>query len=56
MAEGESFRSQFSWYNFWISALLSLGQLAFGYPASIIGSTLGEPPFLVYMYVFLLRL
>ena len=29
--------------------LLSLGLVAFGYPASIIGTTLAQPPFLVYM-------
>lgn len=40
---------QFSWYNFRICFLLSLGQLAFGYPASIIGTTLGQPSFLLYM-------
>jgi hypothetical protein len=26
-----------------------MGQLAFGYPASIIGTTLGQPSFLLYM-------
>ncbi|KIW82130.1 hypothetical protein AYO21_04273 [Fonsecaea monophora] len=40
---------QFNWYNFWICWLVSLGQVAFGYPASIISTTLGEPSFLVYM-------
>ena len=38
-----------NWYNFFISWLVSLGQIAFGYPASIIGTTLGEPSFLTYM-------
>lgn len=42
-------RSQFNLYNFWVCLLVSLGQIAFGYPASIIGTTLGEPPFLLYM-------
>lgn len=40
---------QFNWYNFWVCWLVSLGQIAFGYPASIIGTTLGEPSFLIYM-------
>jgi hypothetical protein len=40
---------QFNWYNFWVCWLVSLGQVAFGYPASIISTTLGEPSFLVYM-------
>ena len=40
---------QYNWRNFWICFLVSLGQIAFGYPASIIGTTLGEPSFLVYM-------
>lgn len=39
---------QFNWYNFWVCWLVSLGQIAFGYPASIIGTTLGEPSFLQY--------
>jgi hypothetical protein len=42
-------RSQFNAYNFLVCFLVSLGQIAFGYPASIIGTTLGEPPFLLYM-------
>ena len=42
-------KSQFNPYNFLVCYLVSLGQIAFGYPASIIGTTLGEPPFLVYM-------
>jgi hypothetical protein len=41
--------SQYNWRNFWICFLVSLGQWAFGYPASIIGTTLGEPSFLIYM-------
>jgi MFS family permease len=31
------------------SLSVSLGQIAFGYPASIIGVTLAQPPFLAYM-------
>jgi hypothetical protein len=42
-------KSQFNGYNFFVCFLVSLGQIAFGYPASIIGTTLGEPPFLLYM-------
>ncbi|KAF2469502.1 general substrate transporter [Lindgomyces ingoldianus] len=42
-------KSQFNGYNFFVCFLVSLGQIAFGYPASIIGTTLGEPPFLIYM-------
>lgn len=40
---------QFTWYNFRICLLVSLGQLGFGYPASIIGTTMGQPSFLLYM-------
>ncbi|KAK5071465.1 hypothetical protein LTS08_004791 [Lithohypha guttulata] len=42
-------KKHFNAYNFFISFLVSCGQLAFGYPASIIGVTLAQPPFLVYM-------
>ena len=38
-----------SWRNIWICLLVSSGQIAFGYPASIIGTTLGQPSFLNYM-------
>ena len=40
---------QVNWRNFWTCFLISSGQLAFGYPASIIATTLGQPPFLLYM-------
>jgi hypothetical protein len=43
------FDQQYNWRNFWICFLVSLGQIAFGYPSSIIGTTLGEPSFLIYM-------
>jgi hypothetical protein len=33
-------RSQFNAYNFLVCFLVSLGQIAFGHPASIIGTTL----------------
>ncbi|KIW88752.1 uncharacterized protein Z519_10799 [Cladophialophora bantiana CBS 173.52] len=36
-------------WNFFICWMVSLGQIAFGYPASIIGVTLAQPSFLVYM-------
>lgn len=42
---------QMNWRNFWLCYFISLGQIAFGYPASIIGTTLGEPSFLAYMKV-----
>jgi hypothetical protein len=32
--------SQFNAYNFLVCFLISLGQIAFGHPASIIGTTL----------------
>lgn len=37
------------WKNYWICLGIACGQLAFGYPASIIGVTLAQPSFLVYM-------
>ncbi|EXJ74794.1 uncharacterized protein A1O5_01490 [Cladophialophora psammophila CBS 110553] len=49
MAAAAAHARQFNWYNFWICWLVSLGQIAFGYPASIISTTLGEPSFLVCM-------
>ena len=42
-------KRHFNVWNFFICYLVSLGQIAFGYPASIIGTTLGEPSFLIYM-------
>jgi len=38
-----------NWRNFLICLSISLGQIAFGYPSSIIGTTLGQPAFLEYM-------
>lgn len=38
-----------SWRNFLICLLVSTGQVAFGYPASVISTTLGQPSFLIYM-------
>lgn len=40
-AKHPSKRSQFNAYNFLVCYLVSLGQVAFGYPASVIGVTLG---------------
>jgi hypothetical protein len=40
---------QFNGWNFFICYLVSLGQIAFGYPASIIGVTLAQPSFLIDM-------
>lgn len=42
-------KRHFNGWNFFICWLVSLGQIAFGYPASIIGTTLAQPSFLVYM-------
>ncbi|KAJ9496347.1 hypothetical protein LTR96_004373 [Exophiala xenobiotica] len=40
---------QWNWRNFLICSAIACGQLAFGYPASIIGVTLAQPSFLIYM-------
>ena len=40
---------QWNWKNFSVCLAIACGQLAFGYPASIIGVTLAQPSFLVYM-------
>jgi len=42
-------KPKMKWRNFWVCFSISLGQLAFGYPSSIIGTTLGQPAFLLYM-------
>lgn len=42
-------KNQWTWKQFWICFLVCLGQVAFGYPASVIGVTLAQPSFLVYM-------
>lgn len=42
-------KPKMKWRNFWICASISLGQVAFGYPSSIIGVTLAQPAFLLYM-------
>ena len=40
---------QWNGWNFFICFIVSLGQIAFGYPASIIGVTLAQPSFLIDM-------
>lgn len=42
-------KPKMKWRNFWVCFSISLGQIAFGYPSSIIGTTLGQPTFLEYM-------
>lgn len=48
MAPLESKKNWNAW-NFFICYMVSLGQIAFGYPASIIGVTLAQPSFLIDM-------
>lgn len=38
-----------NWRTFWYCVFLSLGSLSYGYAASIISTTLGQPVFLEYM-------
>ena len=41
---------QWNWHNFFVCLSVGfIGQLAFGYPSSIIGVTLAQPAFLEYM-------
>ncbi|OQU97101.1 hypothetical protein CLAIMM_03092 [Cladophialophora immunda] len=40
---------QWNGWNFFICFLVSLGQVAFAYPASVISVTLAQPSFLIYM-------
>lgn len=42
-------KQKFRWRNFWICFFIAFGQIAFGYPASIIATTLGQPAFVTYM-------
>lgn len=42
-------KQQWNGRNFFMCLMVSLGQIAFGYPASIIGVTLAQPSFLIYM-------
>ena len=50
MAKGFAQDKQWNWHNFWICLVVGfIGQMAFGYPSSIIGVTLAQPAFLEYM-------
>lgn len=50
MSQGFKHDKQWNWRNFWIVFFVAwFGQLAFGYPSSIIGVTLAQPAFLEYM-------
>ena len=50
MAKGFRQDKQWNWHNFAICLAVGfIGQLAFGYPSSIIGVTLAQPAFLEYM-------
>jgi hypothetical protein len=49
VADTTKSKPKMKWRNFWICFSISLGQCAFGYPSSIIGVTLAQPAFLVYM-------
>jgi hypothetical protein len=40
-----------NWGNFAICFAVSLGQLCFAYPSSIISTTLGQPAFLEYFHL-----
>ncbi|KAK5047104.1 hypothetical protein LTR84_007047 [Exophiala bonariae] len=42
---------QWTWKQFFICFVICMGQVAFGYPASVIGVTLAKIPFLTYMNV-----
>lgn len=42
-------KSQWSWKQFAICFVVSMGTIGFSYPASIIGTTLAQPSFLLYM-------
>lgn len=50
MSKGFKQDKQWNWKNFWtVFCVAWFGQVAFGYPASIIGVTLAQPAFLEYM-------
>jgi hypothetical protein len=49
MLQAMDLRHKMRWRNFWTCFVISVGQIAFGYPSSIIGTTLGQPSFLLYM-------
>ncbi|KFZ05695.1 hypothetical protein V501_08116 [Pseudogymnoascus sp. VKM F-4519 (FW-2642)] len=41
--------NQWNWHNFFVCLSLSCGAMAYGYPAAVIGTILGQPSFLRYM-------
>ena len=47
--EGDKPKPKVNWHNFMVCFGICLGQIAFGYSASIIGVTLAQPAFLLYM-------
>lgn len=51
MAKGFTGERQFTWRAFSICLLISVAVLGFGYPTAIIGTTLSQPSFLVYMHL-----
>jgi hypothetical protein len=51
MAKGFSGERQFTWRALVICMLISVSVLGFGYPTAIIGTTLSQPSFLVYMHL-----
>ena len=38
-----------SWRNLWVILSLTVGQVAYSYQAAIIGTTLAQPSFILYM-------
>jgi len=48
---GFATRRHINWKNFWTCIAVAMSQFAFGYPGSIIGTTLGQPAFLEYMHL-----
>lgn len=49
MAAGFAGERQFTWRALAICILIALSVLGFGYPTAIIGTTLSQPSFLIYM-------
>ena len=49
MTAGFEGERQFTWRAFFISLMISISVLGFGYPTAIIGTTLSQPSFLTYM-------
>lgn len=48
-AASGSAKRRTNWYNLWLCFAISLGLVVFGYPSAVIGVTLAQPPFLIYM-------